>query len=43
MESAGFKAYETEWWHYTDPDTREFPLLNLSLSQLAAADGVSHV
>jgi len=43
MESAGFKAYEAEWWHYTDPDTREFPLLNLSLSQLAAADGVSHV
>jgi len=43
MESAGFKAYEAEWWHYTDPDTREYPLLNLSLSQLAAADGVSHV
>lgn len=43
MESAGFVAYEAEWWHYTDPDTREFPLLNLSLSQLAAADGVSHV
>lgn len=43
MESAGFVAYEAEWWHYTDPDTRESPLLNLSLSQLAAADGVSHV
>ena len=43
MESAGFVAYEAEWWHYTDPDGRESPLLNLSLSQLAAADGVSHV
>jgi zinc D-Ala-D-Ala dipeptidase len=43
MESAGFRAYEAEWWHYTDPDNKESPLLNLSLSQLAAADGVSHV
>lgn len=43
MESAGFEAYEAEWWHYTDPETRNYPLLNLSLSQLAAADGVSHV
>jgi D-alanyl-D-alanine dipeptidase len=43
MESAGFKAYEAEWWHYTDPETRGYPLLNLSLSQLSAADGVSHV
>jgi D-alanyl-D-alanine dipeptidase len=43
MESAGFFAYEAEWWHYTDPDKKKSPLLNLSLSQLAAADGVSHV
>ena len=39
MESAGFVAYEAEWWHYTDPETRGYPLLNLSLSQLAAIDG----
>lgn len=43
MESAGFKAYEAEWWHYFDPETRDHPLLDLSLSQLAAADGVTHV
>ncbi|OHD81262.1 MAG: hypothetical protein A3J97_16175 [Spirochaetes bacterium RIFOXYC1_FULL_54_7] len=43
MEAAGFKAYDAEWWHYTDPETRGYPLLNLSLSQLAAADGVSLV
>ncbi|MFH2116265.1 MAG: M15 family metallopeptidase [Spirochaetota bacterium] len=38
MESAGFKAYDAEWWHYTDPETRNYPLLNLSLSQLVAVE-----
>jgi len=35
MESAGFAAYEAEWWHYTDPGNRAKPLLDIQLSQLS--------
>ncbi|MBU0927402.1 MAG: M15 family metallopeptidase [Spirochaetes bacterium] len=35
MEAAGFAAYEAEWWHYVDPDSRAAPLLDVPLSELA--------
>lgn len=35
MEAAGFSAYEAEWWHYTDPEMRTKPLLDIPISQLA--------
>jgi D-alanyl-D-alanine dipeptidase len=31
MEEAGFRALETEWWHYSDPDGRDWPLLDVPL------------
>jgi len=34
MEQAGFKAYDAEWWHYTDPEARTGPLIDIPLSQL---------
>jgi D-alanyl-D-alanine dipeptidase len=43
MEAAGFCAYEAEWWHYVDPDTRSFPLLDIPLSSLKAGKGALHV
>lgn len=36
MESAGFRAYENEWWHYNDPDLRQSPLIDESLAALAS-------
>jgi D-alanyl-D-alanine dipeptidase len=43
MEEAGFSAYEAEWWHYVDPDTRSYPLLDIPLSCLKAGEGALHV
>ena len=34
MEKHGFKALETEWWHYYLPDTSKYELLDLSFDQL---------
>ena len=34
MEQAGFKAYDAEWWHYADPESRVGPLIDLPLSML---------
>lgn len=34
MESYGFKAFESEWWHYSWPDAVKYPLLNLSFETL---------
>jgi D-alanyl-D-alanine dipeptidase len=34
MEQAGFKAYDAEWWHYSDPETRSSPLIDIPLSKL---------
>ena len=34
MEKHGFKALETEWWHYYLPDTAKYELLDLSFDQL---------
>lgn len=34
MENAGFKALDTEWWHYSWPNDKGYPVLNLSFGQL---------
>jgi len=34
MEQYGFKALETEWWHYTFVSSISFEVLNLSFKQL---------
>ncbi len=34
MEKYGFKAFETEWWHYYWPNDREYQVLDLSFRQL---------
>jgi len=35
MEGAGFSAYSAEWWHYTDPETRTSPLIDVSIASLS--------
>jgi D-alanyl-D-alanine dipeptidase len=37
MESEGFSVYEYEWWHYDFKDWREYPILNISFSEISAA------
>lgn len=34
MERYGFKALETEWWHYSFPNTRQYDVLNFSFPEL---------
>lgn len=34
MEKYGFKSFETEWWHYSLPDIKEYELLNISFEDL---------
>ena len=34
MEKFGFKALETEWWHYSLPNATNFELLDLSFKKL---------
>ncbi len=36
LESAGFEALAEEWWHYVDPASRAWPLLDVPLEALAA-------
>ena len=35
MEAEGFTVYEPEWWHYDYKDWREYPILNLSFSEVS--------
>ena len=35
MEKQGFKSLETEWWHYSWPDDKKYPVMNLSFRQLS--------
>jgi D-alanyl-D-alanine dipeptidase len=35
MEAEGFAVYEPEWWHYDYKDWRQYPILNLSFSEIA--------
>ena len=34
MEHFGFKALSTEWWHYSLPDPKRYPLLNIPFKKL---------
>ncbi|MBC7929478.1 MAG: M15 family metallopeptidase [Rubrivivax sp.] len=36
MEAEGFAVYEPEWWHYDYKDWRQYPILNLSFSEINA-------
>ena len=36
MEQHGFKALDTEWWHYSLPNAAKFELLNITFKDLAA-------
>jgi D-alanyl-D-alanine dipeptidase len=35
MEAEGFAVYEPEWWHYDFKDWKQYPILNLSFSEIA--------
>ena len=35
MEAEGFAVYEPEWWHYDYKDWKQYPILNLSFSEIA--------
>jgi len=37
MEAEGFSVYASEWWHYDYKDWREYPILNLSFTELERA------
>jgi len=34
MEKHGFKAFESEWWHYSLPNAKDYELLDLSFKKL---------
>jgi zinc D-Ala-D-Ala dipeptidase len=38
MEAEGFAVYEPEWWHYDYQDWKEYPLLNLSFSEIGSTN-----
>lgn len=35
LEAAGFKSLVDEWWHYHDPASKEWPLLDVPFEELA--------
>jgi D-alanyl-D-alanine dipeptidase len=37
MEKNGFKALDTEWWHYSLPNAKDYELMNLSFADLKKA------
>lgn len=37
MEAEGFAVYEPEWWHYDYKDWKQYPILNLSFSEIGKA------
>ena len=37
MEAEGFAVYEPEWWHYDYKDWKQYPILNLSFSEITEA------
>ena len=38
MEAEGFNVYVPEWWHYDYKDWRQYPILNLSFSEIAKGE-----
>ncbi len=39
MEAEGFAVYEPEWWHYDYKDWKEYPILNISFSEIGRKHG----
>jgi zinc D-Ala-D-Ala dipeptidase len=39
MAAHGFEIFETEWWHYTLPNAKEYDLMDLSFDQLKKITG----
>ncbi|HEX7955865.1 MAG TPA: M15 family metallopeptidase, partial [Pyrinomonadaceae bacterium] len=37
LEAEGFNVYEPEWWHYDFKDWRQYPILNVSFSEIGKA------
>ena len=37
MEVEGFAVDEPEWWHFDFRDWREYPILNISFSEIGQA------
>ncbi|NBO48461.1 MAG: peptidase M15 [Chitinophagia bacterium] len=35
MERHGFRSFETEWWHYSWPNNKNYEVLNMSFKKLA--------
>lgn len=38
MEKYGFKALDTEWWHYSLPDAEKFEVLDINFKKLGRAN-----
>ncbi|HVG29534.1 MAG TPA: M15 family metallopeptidase [Pyrinomonadaceae bacterium] len=38
MERQGFQVYEPEWWHFDYKDWKEYPILNVSFSEIGRKD-----
>jgi D-alanyl-D-alanine dipeptidase len=41
MEAEGFAVYEPEWWHYDYKDWKQYPILNVSFSEIVNGRGKS--
>jgi hypothetical protein len=37
MEAEGFQVFDPEWWHYDYKDWKEYPILNMSFSDIDRA------
>ncbi len=37
MEKNSFKALDTEWWHYSLPNAKDYELLDLSFKKMKKA------
>lgn len=42
MEAEGFAVYEPEWWHYDYKDWKEYPILNISFSEIIVSSKNTH-
>lgn len=40
MKAAGFKGIRSEWWHFDDPDSKSFEILDFKISELVRRAGV---
>ncbi len=42
METHGFKALDTEWWHYFLPDAANYELMDISFKELEKKNKIKH-